>query len=167
MSTKYLLNVHSAWEFEEPTNELIIEAIEALPTDKSRNDYVILEKKEYDPQAVTESYLQARPTRHPHYEGVFLVEYRDGHAGRHFGGHLEAERVPDLFLNYRYGDPKWSEAVVWRDISYRFKDLQAHLSPEELTSSFFPEGEWEQSLKAKAQRDREFWDEWYGDEAEK
>ncbi|BCM93993.1 hypothetical protein IAD21_05888 [Abditibacteriota bacterium] len=166
MQTKFLLIVHSLWEVEDPPNEQIIDVIAALPADTSGNDYVILEKKDEAPGALTESYLQARPTRHPRYEGVFLVEYRDGLVGRHFGGHLEAEHVTDLFLNYRYGNPRWNETVVWRDISYRFEDLHPFLSPEELASSFFSEGEWEQNLKEKAERDRQFWEDWYENEEE-
>ncbi len=165
MPTQFLLIVHSVWEIENPTNKEICEVLESLPRDTSRNDYVILEKKDGDSRAVTASYLQARPTRHPRYEGVFLVEYRDGLRGRHFGGHLEAERVPDLFINYRIEDPRWGEAVIWRDMSYRFEDLHPYLSPEELSSSFFSEGEWRQHLKDKAERDRQFWKDWYeGDE---
>ena len=161
MSTQFLLIVHSVWEIENPTREEIVGVVEALPTDATSNDYAILEKN-HDPASVlSASYLQARPHRRPRYEGVFLVEYRDGQKGRHFAGHLEAERVADLFLGYRFQDPLWSEIVVWRDISYRFEDLHDFLSPEELASSFFSEGEWEQNLKDKAERDRLFWQDWY------
>lgn len=163
MATQFLLIVHSLWEIENPTNEEIVEVVEALPTDTSRNDYVVLEKVDAA-RSLTASYLQARPTRHPRYEGVFLVEYRDGLSGRHFAGHLEAERVGDLFVKYRHEFPSWGETVVWRDISYRFEDLHPFLSPEELTSSFFSQGEWEQNLKDKAERDRQFWAEWNRDE---
>jgi len=131
----------------------------------SEDDYAILDRTDEASQGASISYMQGRPHRTPQYEGMFLIEHRDGVAGRHFGGHIEADRVSAAFESYLKGDHAWRDMLVWRDITFKFDDLRALLPPEEFAASFFPEGEWEEGLENKEQRDDAFWKVWDGDKA--
>jgi hypothetical protein len=155
-------------DIKNPTIQQIADLVAVLPHAipnliQEGGDFLILEKQILEKQIPTledinSSYMQARPHREPKYEGVFLIEVRDGVAGRHYAGHLEAAFVPAVFESYLQDDDTWRELLVWRDISFCFEALIPSLPPEELASSFFAEDEWKAALAAKKERDDEFWD---------
>ncbi len=144
-----------------PKRKQIAAVLKVLPAVDKDSDYLILNKNGKAFRGISQTYMQTRPQRKPEYEEMFLVEHRDGVAGRHYCGYIEAGApVAALFISYRRDDDAWREMLVWRDISFKFDDLRAALPPEELAASYFPEGEWEKGLELKEQRDGAFWEDW-------
>lgn len=154
----FLLTTPLHSEIANPTAQQIEVVLRKLPTADPDEDYLILNKLGAEFCGISITYLQTRPHRAPKYEGMFLIEYRDGVAGRHFSGAVEADAVAAVFESYLNDNGAWQEMLVWRDISFRFDDLRAALPAEEFAASFFPEGQWQESLKEKELHDKKFWE---------
>lgn len=164
MSPTFLLKTATFFE-SEPTPEKVKELLERLPALPFDN-FLIVERTDAESKGVSGSYLQTHPHKEPVYEGDFLVEYRDGLSGRHYKSYISAATVVELFTSYLDNDDRWRELAVWRDISHEFEDLCALLPPEELAASYYPDGEWENALDEKRQRDTAFWQQFDEEQAE-
>jgi hypothetical protein len=149
----FLLTTPIHLDIENPTAQQIADLLQKLPVTDPNDDYLILNKPGAEFCGISVTYLQTRPHRAPKYEEMFLIEYRDGLAGRHFRGAIKVDAVAKVFESYLNDDGAWLEMLTWRDISYQFDDLRAALPAEEFAASFFPEGQWEESLEKKKQRD--------------
>lgn len=141
----------------DPTREQVAELLAGLPA-LPYNNFLIVERTDAASRTVSISYLQTHPHSKPAYEGDFVIEYRDGVTGRHYKSYAAANVVTEIFSSYLRDDDLWRQAALWRDISHQFEDLCVLLPPEELVSSYFPDGEWQKALDAKRQRDEAFWD---------
>jgi hypothetical protein len=125
MKPCFTLSTAESIEAPAPTFEQIQSELKRLP-DLEDDDYLILERADASSHGISASYLQTRPDRSPEYEGVFLVEFRDGVVGRHCESHVEAGApLLALFASYLACDGAWREMTAWNDISHQFDDLRA------------------------------------------
>ncbi|MFN3650536.1 MAG: hypothetical protein ACK47B_13240 [Armatimonadota bacterium] len=107
---------------EDPDEADLLRTLKAVLTTDLDEDYLILQASEEPCR-----YLQARRD----WTDSFLVEYRDGAAGRHFRYNTASPALTQsLFLSYLRGDDQWRTAVLWRDISDAFEDLRSERAKE-------------------------------------
>lgn len=157
MGTTFILKTATINDSKNPTPQQIAENVEHLPL-LPRDNFLIVERTDSETQGISASYLQAGLQDRVVYKGLFRIEYRDGLAGRHYVGFVEAGAlVIEVFASYLNDDDLWRELVLWRDISNQFEDLRATLPPEELTALISPDSQPGKSTKEKRKCDKEFW----------
>jgi hypothetical protein len=95
---------------------------ELIGNDQERGDFIILSQED-------ELYLQTTGR-----DDVFITEYRDGSADRHFVSKqpLTAEQLEEVMVRYLNQDPDWKETCEWQPLSNNLD------GGSETTSSYSP-----------------------------
>jgi hypothetical protein len=163
---EFVLTLGTGITCDDPSIGQIAAYLRELPFYRQDRNYLILDKVGIEGDETTVAFMQARPYDNP-YQGTFVVEYRDGAAGRQYcAGVDEGAALENIFASYLAQDGAWKEMAVWRDMSYRFADLRARMPESELTESYFTQQEWEEAAEKRKDSSFEFWHKLYGEEAE-
>ena len=112
MAVTFVLEIAAVSDYQNPTIQEIAGIVELLPW-FPEDDFMIVDRVDSQAQDCGESYLQTFPQNIPVYAGLFVIEYRDGVAKRHYEGFIEAGApLVEMFASYLNDDNLWRDAVV-------------------------------------------------------